>query len=63
MTKQPHVWVVELRAGANWLPISRCIATYASAVRLMETWEKQWGNHQFRVAKYVRVEPKKGRKT
>jgi len=62
MSKQPCVWVVEKRVGVTWGIIGLHYAEWAakSAVKSFGIWMP---DQLFRVAKYVRVEPKKkGRK-
>lgn len=70
MSKQSCVWFVEICGSTNkWTPVTEayfheCDAKNEKAAR--ERREKRlyapWAA-EFRVAKYVRVEPKKGRKT
>ena len=64
MSKQPCVWVVEWRATDKWRPCSRFESRKFALCELEGFREDSGQPAKFRVAKYVRAEPKKkkGRK-
>lgn len=54
---KPHVWVVEEFYNGKWC-INQIIDTgYLAALRALKHWISCNDGAQFRVAKYVRVEP------
>lgn len=61
MSKQPHVWVVEIAAVKLWHIVGSPARTMEYAKYQQREWQQANPDSQFRVAKYVRVEPKKGR--
>lgn len=62
MSKQPHVWVVEEFWASSWVPLSEIYESRQDALQACREWTPFNDKDTYRVAKYVRVEPKKGRK-
>lgn len=54
---KPHVWVVEMKVKQKFFPCSDVAPTKRLAVFKVRVWENNNPDDQFRVAKYVRVEP------
>lgn len=60
MSKQPCVWVVEIRLGRRWAQ-RRYFTEKRDAVQDRDSSALWYPHSDYRVAKYVRVEPKKKR--
>lgn len=56
---RPHVWVVEMMVQGKWLPCAQASLGWLDAMYIVNLWRVNNPDDQFRVAKYVRVEPKK----
>ena len=55
---KPHVWVVEMFWQGEWLACGSCNThMHDFAVLDKVRWSKEHPDEQFRVAKYVRLEP------
>lgn len=62
MSKQPHVWFVEQQAwSGRWLTTAPAYFHECDAKNEFKMRSEQRPYQQYRVAKYVRVEPKKKR--
>lgn len=62
MSKQPCVWVVEVMVGRKlWCIVGEPSRTLCHVNTMMRELKQANRGDHFRVAKYVRVEPKKKR--
>lgn len=59
MTKQNHVWVVEMKFGKSWKPTNSIFITKAEAKIEKLAWQKCNIDDLFRVMKYISNESMK----